>query len=407
MNLYKEFGAFTHIGQDEFTAGAGAGDKFNEAGAKVLLCAKQEQTNTGLDARCDGAKSTFKGTFLTPITTSGDASGKQQADMKAAIDADPTIDAVFGVGPVIAHDSAAAAKELGRTVTVGGVDLSPDLLKDIAAGDVLFTIDQQQYLQGYISVVALYLNVTNQNTLGGGLPINTGPGFVDQGQRRRRLGTRRRWNSLIQRTLEVAGAARRPPHHADRSDTHVYFGRRLYIHVDLADATLEVRGTHDSDRGTRSGRSRQQRIRRRFRPTSESRIAARCRRWLDLARDRRLHRGRHRVEHSSGAMARRSEANTTLNWLDVAAPTGIMATAVALLMIGGEFDLSSGVMTGATAIQIGLVSRFFMGTGVNIGWAIGSAFLACRSRRLVQRLHGQQDRATQLHRHAGSFFTLG
>jgi simple sugar transport system substrate-binding protein len=177
-NLYKEFGAFTHIGQDEFTAGAGAGEKFNAAGAKVLLCAKQEQTNTGLDARCDGAKSTFKGKFLTPITTSGDASGKQQADMKAAIDSDPTIDAVFGVGPVIAHDTAAAVKELGRTVTVGGVDLSPDLLKDIAAGDVLFTIDQQQYLQGYISVVALFLNATNQNTLGGGLPINTGPGFV-------------------------------------------------------------------------------------------------------------------------------------------------------------------------------------------------------------------------------------
>src|SRR4249920_2015857 len=164
-DLYKDFGAFTHIGQDEFTAGAGAGDKFNEAGVKVLLCAKQEQTNTGLDARCDGAKSTFKGKFLTPITTSGDASGKQQADMKAAIDSDPSIDAVFGTGPVIAHDAAAAVKELGRTVTVGGVDLSPDLLKDIAAGDVLFTIDQQQYLQGYISVVALFLNVTNQNTL--------------------------------------------------------------------------------------------------------------------------------------------------------------------------------------------------------------------------------------------------
>ena len=177
-DLYKEFGAFTHIGQDEFTAGAGAGEKFNAAGAKVLLCAKQEQTNTGLDARCDGAKSTFKGKFLTPITTSGDASGKQQADLKAAIDADPTIDAVFGTGPVVAHDAAAAVKELGRTVTVGGVDLSSDLLDDISAGDVAFTIDQQQYLQGYVSVLALYLNVTNQNTLGGGLPINTGPGFV-------------------------------------------------------------------------------------------------------------------------------------------------------------------------------------------------------------------------------------
>ena len=69
------------------------------------------------------------------------------------------------------------------------------------------------------------------------------------------------------------------------------------------------------------------------------------------------------------------QANSTLNWLDVAAPTGIMATAVALLMIGGEFDLSSGVMTGASAITIGLMSRKFMGEGINIGWAIGAAFL--------------------------------
>src|SRR6185503_4205172 len=53
-----------------------------------------------------------------------------------------------------------------------------------------------------------------------------------------------------------------------------------------------------------------------------------------------------------------------------------MAAAVALLMIGGEFDLSSGVMTGATAIQIGLMSRLFMGDGINTGGAILSAFLA-------------------------------
>jgi simple sugar transport system substrate-binding protein len=176
-NLYKEFGAFTHIGQDEFTAGAGAGEKFQAAGVKSLLCVKQEQTNTGLDARCDGAKSTFKGKFEV-ITTSGDKSGKQQADVKAALDSKKDVDGVFGTGPVVAHDASAAAKELGRKVTVGGVDLSTDILKDISAGNVAFTIDQQQYLQGYVSVLALYLNATNKNTLGGGLPINTGPGFV-------------------------------------------------------------------------------------------------------------------------------------------------------------------------------------------------------------------------------------
>lgn len=69
-------------------------------------------------------------------------------------------------------------------------------------------------------------------------------------------------------------------------------------------------------------------------------------------------------------------AGTTLNWLDVAAPYGIMATAVALLMIGGEFDLSSGVQTGGAAMVIGLMSRFFTGTGVHIGIAILAAFAA-------------------------------
>lgn len=178
-NLYKDFGAFTHIGQDEEIAGMGAGEKFNAAGVKHVLCAKQEQTNTGLDARCAGMKKTFKGQY-DEMTTSGDKSGKQQGEVKAKLDSLKDVDAVFGTGPVIAHDAAAAAKELGRKVTIGGVDLSTDILKDISAGDVAFTIDQQQYLQGYVSVLALYLNATNKNTLGGGLPINTGPGFVDK-----------------------------------------------------------------------------------------------------------------------------------------------------------------------------------------------------------------------------------
>jgi simple sugar transport system permease protein len=47
----------------------------------------------------------------------------------------------------------------------------------------------------------------------------------------------------------------------------------------------------------------------------------------------------------------------TANYLDVAAVLGIMAVAVSLLMIGGEFDLSSGAMTGATAMLVILLSK--------------------------------------------------
>ena len=50
-------------------------------------------------------------------------------------------------------------------------------------------------------------------------------------------------------------------------------------------------------------------------------------------------------------------------WLDRAAPLGIMAVAVSLLMIGGEFDLSSGVMTGSTGLVAGLLST---NLGINI-----------------------------------------
>ncbi len=47
----------------------------------------------------------------------------------------------------------------------------------------------------------------------------------------------------------------------------------------------------------------------------------------------------------------------TANYLDVAAGLGIMAVAVSLLMIGGEFDLSSGAMTGATAMLVIMLSK--------------------------------------------------
>ena len=175
---FKDLGAITHVGQDETVAGNGAGEKFKAAGKKKLLCVMQEQSNVGLQARCDGAKETFGGEVVN-ITTSGDADPTtSQSEIKAALDADPAIDAVFATGPIGAVLARDAVKELGRDIMIGAVDLSSDLLDAIDAGEIAFTIDQQQYLQGYLSVVFLYLNVTNKNTVGGGLPVYTGPGFV-------------------------------------------------------------------------------------------------------------------------------------------------------------------------------------------------------------------------------------
>jgi simple sugar transport system substrate-binding protein len=72
-----------------------------------------------------------------------------------------------------------AVTDLGVDMYIGTVDMSAEALDAIEAGTIAFAIDQQQYAQGYLSVALLYLNLTNGHTLGGGLPMYTGPGFVD------------------------------------------------------------------------------------------------------------------------------------------------------------------------------------------------------------------------------------
>jgi simple sugar transport system permease protein len=65
-------------------------------------------------------------------------------------------------------------------------------------------------------------------------------------------------------------------------------------------------------------------------------------------------------------------ARGVANWMDPASTLGIMAVAVALLMIGGHFDLSAGVMTGTTALTVGVVAVEFR---QNLWVAIGVALL--------------------------------
>jgi ribose/xylose/arabinose/galactoside ABC-type transport system permease subunit len=66
------------------------------------------------------------------------------------------------------------------------------------------------------------------------------------------------------------------------------------------------------------------------------------------------------------------------NYLDVAAGLGIMAVAVSLLMIGGEFDLSAGSLTGATAMLVVLLGKpqaEFGGAGMSLFIAVPLSLL--------------------------------
>jgi len=69
-------------------------------------------------------------------------------------------------------------------------------------------------------------------------------------------------------------------------------------------------------------------------------------------------------------------ARGVANWLDPASTLGIMAVAVALLMIGGHFDLSAGVLTGTTALTVGIVAvEFHQNLWVAIAVALVIALL--------------------------------
>lgn len=74
---------------------------------------------------------------------------------------------------------------------------------------------------------------------------------------------------------------------------------------------------------------------------------------------------------TTDAFATASGAST---WLRGASTIGIMAVAVALLMIGGEFDLSAGAITGFSGLVVGVMTTEY---GLNIWAAVLLSLVLC------------------------------
>jgi simple sugar transport system substrate-binding protein len=177
---YKALGAITHVGQTEQIAGVAAGQKLKAAGAKKVLCVIHEANNIGLQQRCQGVKQGFGGT-VTNLQVKGTADiATSQTEIRSKLQADKSYDAVIALNPDIGAATVTAVKGASSDAKVATFDITPSLIKDIEAGTVLFAVDQQQYLQGYLPIVFLKLYKTNANTVGGGQPVLTGPGFVDK-----------------------------------------------------------------------------------------------------------------------------------------------------------------------------------------------------------------------------------
>ncbi|MFI7444604.1 sugar ABC transporter substrate-binding protein [Nonomuraea indica] len=173
----KEFGALTHVGQSEDVAGRGTGEQLKAAGVTKLLCVIHEAGNIGLDQRCKGAEETLGGAverLQVDVGNLADVTSKVTAKLQS----DQRIDGVLALNPAVAVAARDAIADAGSKARLATFDLSADVVTAINAGEILFAVDQQQYLQGYLPITFLTLYKDNLNTVGGGLPVNTGPGFV-------------------------------------------------------------------------------------------------------------------------------------------------------------------------------------------------------------------------------------
>jgi simple sugar transport system substrate-binding protein len=177
---WKALGAITHVGQSEGIAGEAAGEKLKSAGVKKVLCIIHEQNNIGLQRRCDGVEKGFGGDVENLQVKGTEDIATSQTEMRSKLQADKSFDAVITLNPDIGSAAVSAIKGAGSSAKLATFDQNPSVLKNIKAGNILFAVDQQQYLQGYLPVVFLKLYLDNANTVGGGQPVLTGPGFVDK-----------------------------------------------------------------------------------------------------------------------------------------------------------------------------------------------------------------------------------
>ena len=179
IDQYKAAGAKMYFGSDETLAGQTIGQKLaaEDPGGKTL-CVIQAQGSVALEARCAGVKQGYANTENLQVNGADLPSVSQTIQSKLA--EDKSITNIVTLGAPIAGAALQAQQSAGNTARLVTFDLSPDVAQAIQDGKVEFSIDQQPYVQGYMAVTMLWMNITNGNDIGGGKPTLTGPSIVDK-----------------------------------------------------------------------------------------------------------------------------------------------------------------------------------------------------------------------------------
>lgn len=177
-NRSKELGAFTHFGSNEELAGEAVGERLESDGFKHPVCVIQEQGHVGLESRCAGVKTKIPATEI--LYVNGTDMTQVQSTVTAKLQASKSVDAVIGLGAPYTLTILKAVAAANSSAKVASFDLNAEMAQKIADGDVIFTVDQQPWLQGYGAIDALWQNKRGGFEIGGGQPVLTGPTIIDE-----------------------------------------------------------------------------------------------------------------------------------------------------------------------------------------------------------------------------------
>lgn len=152
-----QLGAIMHIGQPDYVAGKAAGEKAKAAGVTSFLCVNHYASSPTSFDRCRGFANAIGVDWKTSTLDSGSDPTVIQTKVSAYLRNHPGTKGILTLGPNSASPTLKALRQNGQIgkIWFATFDFSDDIAKAIQNGEIQFAIDQQPYLQGYMSVAVL------------------------------------------------------------------------------------------------------------------------------------------------------------------------------------------------------------------------------------------------------------
>ena len=146
----------SRVGADEYAGGAAAAERFISGGSKSMICVQQDPADGTQTMRCQGMAdvASSKGVKYDHVIGNPDP-GQTEAIVEPYLRSHADVDAMLNTGGSATTGLVDARKAVGREIQTAGFDVLPQLVALIQSGDLTFTVDQQGYWRGYISVLEL------------------------------------------------------------------------------------------------------------------------------------------------------------------------------------------------------------------------------------------------------------